>query len=401
MKTRIPIGELRPGMHLVGLDIPWELSPFLRHEMTIDNEHQIDKLRECGVRYVEIQTDDGGRREPDDGPDLPPEAPVSVPEAPDPVPYEVELIRAKAVYVKAKAILKDSMEEVRMGRTINTGAVTEVANEMVESLFRNRDALAGLSRLKSFDEYTFFHSVNVGILATALGLQQGFPKDELICLGAGALLHDIGKVTIPLSILNKPGRFTQNEYEIMKRHPEAGAEILRKTPGISEESILPALEHQERGDGTGYPYKKKLPEMSRYGLITQIADVYDAMTTDRVYHKAKTPYDILRYLYQLGESGQLDHITVQHFIQCTSIYPIGSLVELDSGERGLILSVNHSKLLAPRVMIVMNKQRARISPPCPVMDLSDPSVDPPRSIRSVLDPSAFGINPAAYLEGLV
>ncbi len=388
-------------MHLVGLDIPWELSPFLRHEMTIEDEHQIDKLRGCGVRYVDIQTDDGGQGEPDGGPDLPPEAPVSVPEAPDPVPYEVELVRAKAVYAKAKAILKDSMEEVRMGRTINTGAVTEVANEMVESLFRNRDALAGLSRLKSFDEYTFFHSVNVGILATALGRQQGFPKGELIRLGAGALLHDIGKVTVPLSILNKPGRFTQNEYEIMKRHPEAGAEILRKTPGIPEESILPALEHQERGDGTGYPYKKKLPEMSRYGLITQIADVYDAMTTDRVYHKGKTPYDILRHLYQLGESGQLDHITVQHFIQCTSIYPIGSLVELDSGERGIVLSVNHQKLLAPRVMIVMNKDRNRIPPPCPVVDLSDPSVDPPRSIRAVLDPSAFGINPAMYLEGLV
>jgi HD-GYP domain-containing protein (c-di-GMP phosphodiesterase class II) len=332
--------------------------------------------------------------------DEPPAVPAPPPFAsfpPEPAPFDEELVRAKAIYLSAKSIIQDSMHDVRMGREVNLASVNEVVGGMVESLVRNRDSLTSLTRLKSFDEYTFYHSVNVGVLATSLGRHRGIEGDALIRLGAGALLHDIGKVMIPVEILNKPGKFTKEEFEVMKRHPEAGAEILAKTAGIAEETICPCLEHQERGDGKGYPYGKKLPEMSLNGLITQVADVYDAITSERVYHKAKPPYEVLRFLYNLGKSGELDLTIVQQFIQCVGIYPVGSFVELDSGERGIVLSLPPSGLLAPRVLIVFD-QNGPVFPPCPVVDLSDPDVKPSRTICTVLDPAAFGVNPAAYLD---
>jgi HD-GYP domain-containing protein (c-di-GMP phosphodiesterase class II) len=391
MKKRVPVEDLKLGMLVVGMDKPWEESPFLRHELRIHNDQQIEKIRGCGVRFVDIQEESACAAPLVSDPD-PPE-----PELPQPVSHDEELVRAKAIYLSAKSIIQDSMHDVRMGQEINLVAVNDVVGEMVESLVRNRDSLTSLTRLKSFDEYTFYHSVNVGVLATSLGHHRGVEGDDLIRLGAGALLHDIGKVVIPVEILNKPGKFTKEEFEVMKRHPEAGAEILGKTTGAAHDTILPCLEHQERGDGKGYPYGKTLPEMSVNGLITQIADVYDAITSERVYHKAKPPYEVLRYLYTLGQKGELDVTIVQQFIQCVGIYPVGSFVELNTGERGIVLSLPPSGLLAPRVLIIFD-QKGPVLPPCPVVDLSASDLEPQRTIKLVLDPAAYGVNPAAYLD---
>lgn len=397
MRRWVPVDELKPGMRVVDLDLPWEASPFQRHELRLESESQIAALKAHGSQRVKIE-DDG---EPDGESEPPPDAVVAglaaETDRPDAVSFEEEVGQARAVHLAAKAIVRDAMEDVRMGREVNTDAVMEIAGEMVDSLARNRMALTSLTRLHSFDEYTFFHCVNVGVLTTAVGWCQGIVGDELIRLGAGALLHDIGKVTIPLEILNKPGKLTKDEYDVIKRHPEAGAEILHKTPGISEDTIIPCLEHQERGDGTGYPYRKTLAAMSRSGLITQVVDVYDALTTDRVYHKARTPYETLRYLYQLGQSGQLDLTVAQQLIRSTGIYPVGSVVEFDTGERGVVCAVEPRELLRPRVLLVSDGKET-LSPPWPVVDLSDQSAGPPRAIRAVLDAAAAGIDPARYLD---
>lgn len=398
MRRWVPVGELKPGMVVVDLDLPWEASPFQRHELRLESESQIARLKAHGSQRVEIEEDgeSGGCSGPP-SPDAAVAGLAAEPDRPDAVSFVEEVGQARVVHLAAKAIVRDAMEDVRMGREVNTDAVMEIAGEMVDSLARNRMALTSLTRLHSFDEYTFFHCVNVGVLTTAVGRCQGVVGDELIRLGAGALLHDIGKVTIPLEILNKPGKLTKDEYDVIKRHPEAGAEILHKTPGISEDTIIPCLEHQERGDGTGYPYRKTLAEMSRSGLITQVVDVYDALTTDRVYHKARTPYETLRYLYQLGQSGQLDLMVVQQLILSTGIYPVGSVVEFDTGERGIVCAVEPHELLRPRVLLV-SSGRGTLSPPFPVVDLSDQSAGPPRAIRAVLDAAAAGIDPARYLD---
>jgi hypothetical protein len=171
---------------------------------------------------------------------------------------------------------------------------------------------------------------------------------------------------------------------------------LHRTPGIAEDSIHPALEHHERGDGTGYPYNKTLAKMNPFGLITQLADVYDAMTSERVYHKERPPYEVLRYLYARGQSGHFDLGMVQKFIQCVGIYPVGSLVELNTGESGIVMSVNRNWLLAPRVLITQGRN-GPLSAPYLELDLAEPNLRPLRTIMSVQDHSSLNINLADYL----
>jgi putative nucleotidyltransferase with HDIG domain len=404
-RKRIPVEELKVGMYLVGLDKTWMDTPFLRHRMALHTDRQIEKIRACGARYAEVETDEvltESQGENSAPPHQPTESTLQTIAAGSPditensVPYHEEIGRADEVYTAAKTILLQAVEDVRMGREVNMSAVVDVVDNIVNSLVRNHDALPSLTRLKIHDEYTFSHSVNVGVLAVAFGRHHGLAPEAVRQLGTGALLHDIGKVNIPLSILNKPGRYTREEYDIMKRHPEAGAEILFKTRGITENVIHPALEHHERGDGTGYPYNKTLAKMNRFGLISQVADVYDAMTSERVYHKERPPYEVLRYLYARGQAGQFDFKTVQEFIQCVGIYPVGSLIELNTGETGIVISVNRNWLLAPRVLVLQDRS-GPLQPPYLELDLSSGELKPHRSIVSVLDHSSLNINLADYL----
>lgn len=399
---RVRVQDLRVGMRLMGLDKPWMETPFLRHRMVLRNEGQIEKILACGAQYAEIEAEEFVEEPAGDTIaafetvfDTP--APPSLGTAPsESVPFADELAQANDVYDAAKTILLEATEDVRMGRQVNVSAVSGVVEDILESLIRNKDALPSLTLLKSHDEYTFSHSVNVGVLAVAFGRQHGLAPESLRRLGTGALLHDIGKVRVPLAILNKPGRYTREEYDMMKRHPEAGAEILSRTPGIAEDSIHPALEHHERGDGTGYPYNKTLAKMNAFGLITQVVDVYDAMTSKRVYHQEQQPYEVLRYLYARGQSGHFDLLTVQKFIQCVGIYPVGSHVELNTGETGIVISVNRGWLLAPRVLITQGPDGPLAAPYLEV-DLAESSPRSQRTIMSVRDHSAHCINLADYL----
>jgi HD-GYP domain-containing protein (c-di-GMP phosphodiesterase class II) len=400
-RKRVSVTDLRVGMRLMGLDRPWMQTPFLWHRMMLRTEAQIAKIIECGAKYAEIETEELANEPAShriEAFEKAPETTVPAPETPrlEQVPFAEEMAPANEVYNAAKTILHDAMEDIRMGREVNVAAVAGVVENILESLIRNPDTLPSLTQLKTHDEYTFCHSVNVGILSVAFGRHHGLSPDALRRLGIGGLLHDIGKVRVPLNILNKPGRYTRDEYDVVKRHPEVGAEILSRTPGIEADSIHPALEHHERGDGTGYPYNKTLAKMNFFGLITQIADVYDAMTSERVYHQERPPYEVLRYLYARGQSGHFDLTTVQKFIQCVGIYPVGSLVELNTGESGIVTSLNRDWLLAPRVLITQGRNGPLAAPYLEV-DLAESNLDPTRTIMSVLDHSSFSINLADYL----
>jgi HD-GYP domain-containing protein (c-di-GMP phosphodiesterase class II) len=379
--------------------------------MVLRDERQIAKIITCGARYAEIETEElaekqaieqaiehpiaNPREEAFQGTSetAPPALRAALPE---PVPFSEELAPANEIYNAAKNLLLEAVEDVRMGREVNVAAVIGVVENILDSLVRNPDTLPSLTQLKSHDEYTFSHSVNVGILVVAFGRHHGLAPDALLRLGVGGLLHDIGKVRVPLSILNKPGRYTKDEYAVMKRHPETGGEILYRTPGIAEDSIHPVVEHHERGDGTGYPYNKTLAKMNPFGLIAQLADVYDAMTSERVYHKERPPYEVLRYLYARGQTGHFDLSMVQKFIQCVGIYPVGSLVELSTGESGLVMSVNRDWLLAPRVLIIQSRH-GPLTAPFLEVDLAEPNLTPVRTIMSVMDHSSLNINLADYL----
>jgi putative nucleotidyltransferase with HDIG domain len=268
---------------------------------------------------------------------------------------------------------------------------------MADSILRNPDALTSLTRLKNFDEYTFFHSVNTSALALSVGRHLGYERAPLLQLGTGMLLHDIGKMLIPVEILNKPGRYETHEFEIMKQHALRGAEILSNTTGLTDMFLKPALEHHERVDGTGYPHHRSKADISQFGLIAAIVDIYDAVTSDRCYHKGKTPNDTLQFLYQLGTQGHVDGTLVQQFVQVVGVYPVGSCVSLSTGETAIVKQFNRTAPIRPLVVLVTDEAGRRRATPLD-LDLAIQRRRPEQTIRSILDPAVLGINPRTYLD---
>ncbi len=402
MKKRIGIDELRTGMQVEQLDRSWLSTPFFRHKMTITSTQQIAQLKASGVQTLIVRVEaetiqEVPPREPEraDEPDAPSVEPAASGQTI--VPFEEELPAARQVYQAAKSVIQEAMNDTRLGRAINVEAVTTVIAEMTESVFRNPDALSSLSRLKRFDEYTFYHSVNTALLAMSLGRSLGFDRSMIHLAGVGTLLHDIGKTKIPLEVLNKPGRFEAHEMEIMKQHVLRGVEVLTNTTGLGHSYIQPALEHHERVNGAGYPHQRAHQDISQVGLITAVVDIYDAMTSDRCYHKGRPAHEILQLLYRLSLDGHLDPMVVQQFIKVVGIYPVGSIVELNTGETGIVKQINHGAPLAPVVLLVKSAGNTLLAQP-KEHDLSQPDRTPVRTVKAVLHPQQTGLDPVTYLD---
>ena len=403
MRKRISIDQLKIGMKVEKLDRSWLATPFLRNRFTITSSEQIAKLHASGVQQLDVETDESDQNPTTGLPVTPgvaempePLSPTTKPEISS-VPFAEELPAAKQAYRAAKDIIHHAMDDVRMGRALNMEAVSEVVGSMADSILRSPDALTSLSRVKQFDEYTFFHSVNTSILALSVGKHLGYAREALMQLGTGMLLHDIGKTQIPLEILNKPGRYEAGEFEIMKHHVLRGAEILSSTTGLTDVFLKPTLEHHERVDGTGYPHRRAKTDLSEFGLIAAIVDIYDAVTSDRCYHKGKTPHDTLQLLYQLGTKGHVDGALVQQFVQVVGVYPVGSCVSLSTGETAIVKQINHHDPLQPVVLLITDEAGHRRSSALD-LDLSAQTRHPKRTIALILDPSTVGIDPRHFLD---
>src|SRR5574337_39815 len=394
MRRRIEIDRLTVGMYVTSLDKSWLKTPFWRHHMHITSGEQIRALREAGVRYVEIDTDKGSDiARPVDRVD-----PIDSSSKPSggvaPSSFEDELPLARQAYAEAKRTIQQAMQDARMGRAIDLTATGNAVNKMVDSALRNPHALSSLSRLKSFDEYTFFHSVNVAILALAMSRSVGMPRDTLFQLGLGMLLHDIGKMLIPIEILNKPAGLEPPEYEIMKQHVLRGVELLSQASTFPEQAVFPVMEHHERVTGSGYPFGRKRSQLHRFGLIGSVADIYDAITSDRVYRRGMPAVHALRHLHGLGIERRLELTLVQALAQCLGIYPVGTCVRLSSGEIGVVSRPNPQQPSQPGLLLVADATGSRYGRPRP-LDLAEAH----RSITAVLDPSKIGIDPNGVIDG--
>jgi len=406
MRRRISIGQLKVGMKVEKLDRSWLATPFLRHRFTITSSEQIALLRASGVQELDVDTDDAYESSGSVMPIMAPWAETSQPITPllepDPstIPFAEELPAARQAYKAAKMVIQQAMEDVRMGRALNMEAVSDVVGSMADSILRSPDALTSLTRLKQFDEYTFFHSVNTSALALSVGKHLGYARTALLQLGTGMLLHDIGKMQIPVELLNKPGRYEADEFEIMKQHVLRGADILSNTTGLTDTFLKPTLEHHERVDGTGYPHHRSKTGLSQFGLIAAIVDIYDAVTSDRCYHKGKTPHDTLQFLYQLGIQGHVDGALVQQFIQVVGVYPVGSCVSFNTRETGIVKQFNHHAPIRPLVVLITDEAGHQRSTPVD-LDLAAQFRQPERVIASTLDPTALGIDPRTYLDKAV
>lgn len=254
--------------------------------------------------------------------------------------------------VEAKRVVKESMESIIKTGSLDHEKLVIVVGQIIDEIFSNEDVTLNLANLKAVDDYIFHHSVNVCILSIITGIYMGFNKTRLIDLGVGAILHDIGKTLVPRDILNKPARLSYDEFEVIKRHSSFGHDLITRISGLSPESAEVVLSHHERYDGTGYPYGKNKDNIHIYAKIASLADVFDAVTSDRIYGSKEDSYIAVSYI--LEDSGKkFEPEIVKTFLRVIGYYPVGLNVMLNTGEYGVIVRKNRDK---PLVRILVDER---------------------------------------------
>jgi len=241
---------------------------------------------------------------------------------------------------QAVSCVREVTETVKLGKTLQTAKVKKVISDIVDELISNGNLMLNLSDIRSFDDYTFCHSVNVAVISVTIGMSLYFPRHKLLDLGLGVLLHDIGKIQIAPEILNKPGKLTEGEFNLVKMHTWNGFNLLRSDPEIKITSAHVALQHHERIDGTGYPRQLKGTNIHEYARISAIADVFDALTHDRVYRAKMPVHEVYQYFVEQTYS-QFDNHFLDNFIQKIAKYPQGTKVVLSDGRSGFVVKQNN------------------------------------------------------------
>jgi HD-GYP domain-containing protein (c-di-GMP phosphodiesterase class II) len=241
-------------------------------------------------------------------------------------------------FANAVSSMKYILEEVRYGKKIPIEELRDISLPLVRHVYESPFVPAQLAKVRKVDTYTYEHSINVGLLAAALGKWLKLPLSEIIDLSTAGFLHDIGKTQIPLQILNKPGKLTNEEMDLMKRHAEFGYSLVRNIPGISEQISLAALYHHERLNGSGYPHRLKGPEIPFFAKIVMVADVYDAITSDRVYRKNSSPFHAFDTIFS-EQFGLLDPLISQTFLDNIIHSYLGTHVRLSNGDEGEVVFI--------------------------------------------------------------
>lgn len=373
----INVADLKVGMYIHDLNCDWMSHPFLSKSLLIKEESAIEKIIASGIHEVYIDIRKGL-----DVSHAPTIAEVKkqleselvefarTEQAAQPARVEAgeELGKARMIHEQASMIIVDIMQDVRLGKQVELEQIEPVVSRMTTSILRNNGALLSLCRIKNKDDYTFRHSVSVGALMVSFCNAMGMDAQAIQKAGIGGMLHDIGKMKIPDEILNKPGKLTEQEFAVIKCHVVESQRILQATDGISELSIQVASQHHERHDGSGYPAGLKGDEISELGQMAAIVDVYDALTSDRCYHKGMPPTDALRKIYEWSKF-HFNPKLVQAFMRCIGIYPIGTLVLLESGRLGVVVEQNDNSLISPKVKVFFSTRSKTHIPP-EVIDLS-------------------------------
>lgn len=261
---------------------------------------------------------------------------------------------------ETESLVLTIMDDVRLGKVINTPKVKAAVAETVEQIIHDQDAMLLLSSIKNKDHYTREHSLNVAILTIVLGRKLGMPREELEELGLAGMLHDVGKLLTPDEILKKPGRLSPEEFLVMKRHPTQGRDILLSS-GITGVALEVAHSHHERLDGSGYPRGLKEENTPLCVKMVAIADTFDAITSDRVYGTGRTNIEAFKIL-QAGGGNHYDSKLVSEFIEAIGVYPPGTVVQLSNGAIGLVVRTNPASKLHPVVLVLKDRQLHPVSP---------------------------------------
>lgn len=426
IRTQISTTKLQLGMHVVELDKPWLDSDFLLQGFVIQTQDEIDALNEqCGYVYIDGVVISGDRRAAlqkrssfsrkkevkprrfspekfvEEGMSCAP-SPENAIHYTNKITVQQEMPLASSTFRSAKVVAKNIIEGIRIGKTLDFNEAKVAVNDIVDSLLRNADALVWLTKIKEKDAYTAEHSLNVCILSIAFARFLGHKETDIQKIGLCGLLHDVGKSKIPIDILNKFEHFTDEEFTVMKGHPELGRDLLLSLPTSDLSVIDVAYSHHERIDGHGYPRQLLGHQIPYFAKIVALTDAYDAITSTRCYDVGRASMEALDIIYK-NKDFQFDKELAVAFIKCIGIYPPGSIVEMTNGEVGIIIEENDTSKLRPKVILVQDQSKQWMHQH--IIDLSLRHLDPgnvPYAIAHELPNGTYGIDIKQFLKkGLV
>lgn len=389
--------QVRLGMFIQELKGPWINHPFWKKTFKLEDLSDFKKLQASVIKEVVIDTSKGLDVAELDVAIEPPvlaenEVPPAINLSPNPIQKPAK-ISAAAEHQQAKRIINASKKAVtsmfndaRMGKAVNAEGAMQMVDDIAASVDRNLGALISLVRLKNKDEYTYMHSVAVCALMVALAKELNLSEAQIKQAGLAGLLHDLGKAGIPMDVLNKPGALTDEEFKLVKLHPERGHELLSQSGFLDEVVLDVCLHHHEKVNGTGYPHKLQANEISVFAKMGAVCDVYDAITSNRPYKDGWEPGISLQRMAQWKE--HFDDSVFKAFVKSVGIYPIGSMVMLKSGRLAVVVDQTPKSLLTPLIKVFFStKSKSRLK--VELVDLSKSHEQD--SIVGHENPAAWGI----------
>jgi len=415
-QTKISVKDLQLGMYVAKLDRPWVDTPFSFQGIKINCSNDIEELQQnCIYVYIDVEKStlqvrnkftsfghsianvkykpksrkvnnrDTNNQESTEHTE------IIVPTADRQFQHHMQ--RALEIHGAAHDHIKSVMTDVHNGESVDVSHAKNIVNQLAVNVIKNPTALMWLTQLKNRDEYTAIHSLNVCILSLCFGRYMGLNQSQLSDLGLGAMLHDIGKLKIPLDVLNKPGRLTGEEYKIVKQHTVFGYELLKNKNGLSSSILNTIKHHHERIDGKGYPSLIGGEEIGYHTRMVSIVDAYDAITSKRSYKEAASSHRAVNFLYDKSGTN-FDNDLVSQFIKYMGIYPIGSIVELNTGQVGVVVADNKLNQLLPVILLLLDedKQAYQMSKYINLASSTWINMEARPYIDRIVDPDSYGLD---------
>ncbi|MGH8373471.1 MAG: HD-GYP domain-containing protein [Gammaproteobacteria bacterium] len=418
-QVRVETDNLQVGMYVTRLDRPWTETPFLFQGFYIRSPDEIEELRRY-CQFVFVDTEQSGNRSevsatrtasktsPSSEHTITGVTSLRYP-APRPssngvarnrtvytasIPVEQEMKAARRVHAEATEALQEILTSLQNGEQLDMELAKQTVEPMVESVLRNPDAMIWLARMKQHDSYSYHHSVGCSVWGIAFARHLGLDRQALYEIGLGCMLFDVGKTRLPVDLLMKPQQLTPTEVHVIRNHVDYSVAILENSDGITPRIISMVHSHHERFDGSGYPDQLKANQIPTFAKIAGMVDCYDAITSIRPYAKQRSPYEAVREIYAWRNTLFQTEV-VEQFMQVVGAFPTGSLVELNSGAVGVVISQNEARRLRPKVMVVLDERKKRLRHFEVIDLLNDNQFQNVQKlwIEKCLEPGAHGIDP--------